>query len=89
MCIRNHSRSSELGKVSKGLEVGALLHEHLGPATVFSVEALSQVQCSADCFPHEHLACEAQTQSPPERPQQVVGTAIVLYESVDLRWMIV
>jgi len=45
---------------------------------VFSVEDFSHVQLSADCLPQEHLACEAQTQSPPERPQQVVGTVIAL-----------
>ena len=28
-------------------------HEHRAPATVFSVEAFSQVQLRADCFPHE------------------------------------
>jgi len=55
-----------------------LLHEQRGPATVFSVEDFSHVQLSADCLPQEHLACEAQTQSPPERPQQVVGTVIAL-----------
>ena len=54
------------------------LHEHLAPTTLFSVVAFSQLQFRADCFPHEHLACEAHTQWPFERPQQVVGTAIAV-----------
>lgn len=61
-----------------------LLHEHLGPATVFSVVAFSQVQLRADCLPQEHLACEAQTQPSPERPQQVVGTVMMSFEVVSL-----
>ena len=57
-------------------DVVHLLHEHLAPTTLFSVAAFSQLQFSADCFPQEHLACEAQTHAPLERPQHVVGTAI-------------
>lgn len=59
---------------------GYLLHEHLGPVTVFSVAAFSQVQLRADCLPQEHLAWEAQTQPSPERPQQVLGTAMMSFE---------
>lgn len=55
-----------------------ILQEHLGPATVFSVADFSQVQCKADCFPQEHLAWEAQTHAPSERPQHVVGTTMVI-----------
>ena len=43
----------------------------------FSVAARSQLQCKADCFPHEHLACEAQRQVPSARLQQVVGLTIL------------
>lgn len=46
--------------------------------TVFSVLAFSQVQLSADCLPQEHLAWAAQAQAWPERPQQVVGTVMVM-----------
>lgn len=49
-----------------------ILHEHLAPASLFSVEALSHVQCRADCLPQEQVASLAQTQ-PPSRPQQVEG----------------
>lgn len=56
--------------------VCCLLHEHRAPSTLFSVAAFSQLQCSADCLPHEHMASFAQTQ-PPSRPQQVAGTAAV------------
>lgn len=51
-----------------------LLHEHFGPSTLFSAAALSQVQWSADCLPHEHVASLEQMH-PPSRPQQVAGTA--------------
>ena len=47
---------------------------HRGPATLFSVPALSQVQCRAPCLPHEQVALEAQTQASPERPQHVDGS---------------
>jgi len=62
-----------------------LRHEHLAPATVFSVAAFSQLQFKADCFPHEHLAWLAQTQLPSERPQQVVGTVILNTYGIELR----
>lgn len=49
-----------------------LLQEHRAPLTVFSVEALLQVQWRAFCLPQEHLAWAAQTQLPsPEVLQQV------------------
>ena len=51
-------------------------HEHLAPATVFSVVAFSQVQARADCLPQEQVACWAQTQAS-ALPQQVVGLTIV------------
>lgn len=51
---------------------GDLLHEHLGPETVFSVADLLQVQWRAFSLPQEHLAWAAQTQLPsPEVLQQV------------------
>lgn len=65
----------EGGEGSKG---GDLRHEHRAPDTVFSVEAFSQEHFKADCLPQEHLAWEAQTQAVLERPQQVVGTVIVI-----------
>ena len=60
-----------------------LRQEHRAPATVFSVLAFSQLQLRADCLPQEHLAWEAQTQASPERPQQVVGTVMVVGLMVD------
>ena len=48
------------------------------PSTLFSLPALSQLHFSADCFPHEQVAWEAQTQAAPERPQQVEG--MVMFE---------
>lgn len=59
-----------------------LRQEHRAPETVFSVFAFSQVQLSADCLPHEHLAWAAQTQFWPERPQQVDGTVMVSLEGL-------
>lgn len=59
-----------------------LRHEHRAPATVFSVFAFSQVQLRADCLPQEHLASAAQTQASPERPQQVLGTVMVIWEGL-------
>lgn len=53
-----------------------ILHEHLAPTSLFSVEALSQLQCRADCLPQEQVASLAQMQ-PPSRPQQVDGMADV------------
>jgi hypothetical protein len=51
---------------------GRALQEHRAPLTVFSVEALLQVQWRAFCLPQEHLAWAAQTQLPsPEVLQQV------------------
>lgn len=51
-------------------------HEHRAPATVFSVEALLQLQARADCLPQEQVACWAQTQAS-DLPQQVVGLTIL------------
>lgn len=53
-----------------------LLHEHLAPEVLFSVEDFSHVHWRAGCLPQEHLASFAQTH-PPSRPQQVTGTAPV------------
>lgn len=61
---------------------GRARHEHRAPATVFSVFAFSQVQLRADCLPQEHLASAAQTQASPERPQQVLGTVMVIWEGL-------
>jgi len=58
-----------------------LLHEHLAPEVLFSVEDFSQVHCRAGCLPQEHLASWAQMQ-PPSRPQQVMGTAPVVEDIV-------
>lgn len=58
-----------------------LLHEHLAPSTLFSFWAFSQVQCMADCLPHEQVASWAQMQ-PPWRPQQVAGTAATGAEDI-------
>ena len=55
---------------------GDILQEHRGPSILFSVAAFSQLQFIADCLPQEHLACKAQTQAPPARPQQVLGTVM-------------
>ena len=66
-----------------------LRQEHRAPATVFSVLAFSQVHWSADCLPQEHLASAAQTQvwGAPERPQQVVGTVMMVWEGLmDETW---
>ena len=38
---------------------GRARHEQRGPSTAFSVDALEQLQCRADCLPQEHLACWA------------------------------
>lgn len=38
---------------------GRALQLHLGPETVFSVEALEHSQAKADFCPQEHLACVA------------------------------
>ena len=54
-----------------------LLHEHLAPEVLFSVEDFSHVHWRAGCLPQEHLASWAQT-NPPSRPQQVTGTAPVV-----------
>lgn len=69
------SQVEESDEEGKG-EKQNLLQEHRAPTTVFSVEALEQLQCIAACFPQEHLASAAQTQ-PPSRPQQVAGMAAV------------
>ena len=50
--------------------------------TVFSVFAFEQLHLRADCLPQEHLAWEAQTQDWPERPQQVVGTGMMIFRKV-------
>lgn len=52
--------------------------EHRAPATAFSVVAFSQLHLRADCLPQEHLASAAQAQDPLERPQQVLGTVMVI-----------
>ncbi|BCR99059.1 uncharacterized protein AKAW2_40742A [Aspergillus luchuensis] len=62
MCVSSLRRQGE----------NDLLQEHRAPLTVFSVEALLQVQWRAFCLPQEHLAWAAQTQLPsPEVLQQV------------------
>lgn len=38
---------------------GLARHEQRGPSTAFSLAALSQLQCRADCLPHEQVACFA------------------------------
>lgn len=38
---------------------GRARQEQRGPETAFSLAALSQEQCRADCLPQEHLACWA------------------------------
>lgn len=54
-------------------------HEHRGPETLFSVDALLHVQCSADSLPQEHLAWAAQTQVPSwDALQQVVVGLTIL-----------
>lgn len=58
-----------------------LLHEHLAPEVLFSVEDFSHVHWRAGCLPQEHLASWAQTH-PPSRPQQVTGTAPVVEDIV-------
>lgn len=60
----------------RGWRGGNSRHEHLAPPTLFSVEAFSQLQFSADCLPQEQVALVWQTQVESERPQQVLGTAI-------------
>jgi hypothetical protein len=66
-----------------------VLHEHLAPEVLFSVEDFSHVHWRAGFSPQEHLASFAQTQ-PPSRPQQVTGTAPVvedmLMENVGSCW---
>ena len=54
----------------------AILQEHLGPETVFSRVFFSQVQLMADFWPHEQVACWAQTQLSPF-PQQVLGLTMM------------
>ena len=54
-----------------------LRQEQRAPVTEFSVLAFPQLHLRADCLPQEHLACWAQTQAWPERPQHVVGTVMV------------
>lgn len=68
-----------------------LLHEHLAPEVLFSVEDFSHVHWRAGCLPQEHLASFAQMQ-PPSRPQQPTGTApvaedIVMVEGVVGCWL--
>ena len=60
-----------------------LRQEQRAPVTTFSVFAFSQLHLRADCLPQEHLACWAQTQAWPERPQQVVGTVMMILERID------
>ena len=55
-----------------------LRHEQRAPETAFSVWAFEQSHFMADCLPQLHLAWEAQTQASLERPQQVLGTVIVI-----------
>lgn len=43
---------------------------------MFSAAALSHEHCSADCLPHEQVACAWHTHSE-ARPQQVEGLTIV------------
>jgi hypothetical protein len=67
-----------------GLSIGVamdLLHEHLAPEVLFSVDDFSHVHWRAGFSPQEHLASFAQTQ-PPSRPQQVTGTAPVVEDIV-------
>lgn len=63
------------GRVKWGMGKN-IRHEHRAPATVFSVEALLQLQARADCLPQEQVACWAQTQAS-DLPQQVVGLTIL------------
>ena len=65
-----------------GVKKRDLRHEHRAPSTLFSVAAFSQLQFSADCFPQEHVALVWQMQVEAERPQQVVGTAILVERGV-------
>lgn len=53
------------------------LHEHRAPVIAFSVDAFSQVQCIAGCFPQVQVASFAQAHPSPERPQQVAGIVAV------------
>lgn len=62
----------------RGRERENARHEHRAPETVFSVWAFEQSHFRADCLPQEHLAWEAQTQAELERPQQVLGSVIVI-----------
>lgn len=55
---------------------GRARQEHRAPATVFSVVELAHVHWSADCWPHEQVALEAQRQES-ERLQQVGGLVIL------------
>ena len=80
--------------VKRGLRDGRDIRQlQRAPSTRFSVPALSQVHFSADCFPHEQVAWEAQTQAAPERPQQVEGMVMVVVlnevdvESQDIVWL--
>lgn len=65
------------GKSTTVRLAGHSLQEQRAPPVVFSVWAFSQLQCIADCLPHEHLASFAQMQ-PPSLPQQVFGTTAVV-----------
>jgi hypothetical protein len=38
---------------------GRARHEHRGPVSSFSAAALAQVQCRAEFWPHEQVACLA------------------------------
>jgi len=57
---------------------GRARHEQRGPAILFSVAALSQLQCRADFAPQEHLAWLAQTQPSLLLPQHVEATGDIL-----------
>lgn len=57
---------------------GRARHEQRGPVTMFSEDALSQVQFKADFWPQLQVALEAQTHWPSPRPQQERGIAILL-----------
>lgn len=50
---------SEAARSQVHSPAGRARQEQRGPETVFSLVALSQEQCRADCLPHEHLACWA------------------------------
>ncbi|WP_213031823.1 hypothetical protein, partial [Acinetobacter baumannii] len=50
---------------------------HAEEGSLFSTAALSQVHCSAGCFPQEQVASWAHTQVPLLRPQQTIFECLV------------